>query len=116
MNIEVAIYRALKELGMPASLLGYVYIRDAILMVEANPEVIRQMTKTVYPTIAIKHNTTHSRVERAIRHAIEYVYDNTDPEVLWSFFGNTTKMRSGKLSNTQCISGLLEYIKMEVMV
>ena len=116
MNIEVAIYKALKELGMPTSLLGYAYIRDAVLMFEENPEVMRQMTRVVYPTIAAKHNTTHSKVERAIRHAIEHVYDNTDSEVIQRFFGNTVNMRSGKLTNTQFISGLLEYIKMEVMV
>lgn len=116
MNIEVAIYKALKELGMPTSLLGYAYIRDAVLLIEESPEAIRQMTRAVYPAIAAKNNTTQSRAERAIRHAIEYVYDNTDPEVIQRFFGNTGNLRSGKLTNTQFISGLLEYIKMEVMV
>lgn len=114
MNPEKATYEALKTLGVPANLLGYVYLQDAAFIVYENPEAIRYMTKGLYPEIAEKRRSTASRVERAIRHAVEHVYSNTDPRVLQKYFGNTANMSTGKLTNSQFIAGLVEYIKMEV--
>lgn len=114
MTIEVVGYRQLKHLGVPVNLAGYKYLKEAILLALEDPSIIRRMTQKMYPAIANVHGTTASRVERAIRHAIEYVYENTDHDILCKYFGNTVSAASGKLTNTQFISGVAEYIKMEV--
>lgn len=116
MSADTAAYRALKTLGVPASLIGYGYLKDAIVMVHNSPETLRQMTKKLYPSIAAENNTTASRVERAIRHAIEYAYSNTDPSIIREYFGNVCNINSGKLTNSQFIAGLVQFIKMEGLV
>lgn len=116
MTTEVVVYQQLKHLGVPASLKGYRYLQEAVKYAVENPSINGQMTKQLYPTIASTCNTTTSRVERAIRHAIEYVYLNTDSDVLAQYFGNTINATSGKLTNTQFIAGIAEYIRMEVIV
>ena len=113
MNFATSTYRALKTMGVPASLMGYGYLQDAAVMVSEDPEALRQMTKKLYPSIAAKNGTTASRVERAIRHAIEYAYANTDPDVLRQYFGNVGNLNTGKLTNSQFIAGLVQFIKME---
>lgn len=114
MNNEVVVYQQLKHLGIPANLKGYRYLQVGIQLVLEEPELIDHMTKAFYPKVARICNTTTPRAERAIRHAIEYVYENTDPEVPAEYFGNTMNASSGKLTNSQFIAGVVEYIKMEV--
>lgn len=108
------IYKQLKHLGVPANLSGYIYLKEAIRIVLEDPKAIHRMTKQLYPTVAEVCDSTAARVERAIRHAIEYVFDNTDYNIVYEYFGNTNR-DSGKLTNTQFIAGVVEYIRTEVL-
>lgn len=113
MSNSAVIYKQLKHLGVPVSLLGYNYLKEAISIVLEDPKAINRVTKQLYPTIAEVYGSTASRVERAIRHAVEHVFDHTDYNIVCEYFGNTNS-DSGKLTNTQFIAGVAEYIKMEV--
>ena len=115
MKTEYAVYEHLKHLGVSASLKGYKYLQLAVSLVLAEPETMEAVTKALYPRVAQMCDSTTSRVERAIRHAIEYVFGNTDYDVLKKYFGNTVSIRAGKLTNAQFIAGLAEHIKMEVL-
>ena len=112
MSYDVPIYKSLKLLGVPASLKGYRYLTKALEMELTEPGSIGRMTKYVYPEIAAAFNTTPSRVERAVRHAVEVVFDRTDASVTYDYFGNVGSM-SGKLTNTQFIAAVAEHIRME---
>lgn len=107
------IYKQLKHLGVPANLLGYRYLQEAMSIVLEDPEIINQITKKVYPKVAEICDSTSSRVERDIRYAVEYVFEHTDYNVLYRYFGNTNS-NSGKLTSVRFIAGVAEYIKMEV--
>lgn len=112
MSYDVPIYKSLKLLGVPASLKGYRYLIKALTMELENPGAIDRMTKYMYPEIAKAFDTTASGVERAIRHAVEIVFDRTDPNVTYDYFGNVESMKS-KLTNTQFIAAVAEHIRME---
>ena len=112
MSYEVPIYQSLKLLGVPASLKGYRYLTKALTMELESPGAIGRMTKYMYPEIAKACATTSSRVERAIRHAVEVVFDRTDSGVIYDYFGNVSST-SGKLTNTQFIAAVAEHIRME---
>lgn len=113
MSNNAIVYKQLKHLGVPANLLGYRYLQEAISIVLEDPNAINRVTKQLYPTVAKVCGSTASRVERAIRHAVEHVFDHTDCDIVYEYFGNTYS-DSGKLTNTQFIAGVAEYIKMEV--
>lgn len=102
----------LREIGVPAHIKGYRFLRDAIIMVANNPEMINAVTKQLYPEIAEKNNTTASRVERAIRHAIEVAWDRGDIEVLNRYFGSTVHSLRGKPTNSEFIAMLSDRIIM----
>lgn len=114
MDREYVIYQQLKHLGVPASLLGYTYLHKAIDLVLEHPEYLHQMTRTLYPEVARAYGSTSHRVERAMRHAVEYVFDHTDASIVYQYFGNTVDPECGKVTNTQFIANVVEYIKMEV--
>ena len=103
----------LKEIGMPAGLLGYEYVRYGIALAVEDVTVLRWMTTFLYPTIAEKFGTTASRTERAIRHAIEMACDRTTPDVLEKYFGNTMSIDKGKLVNREFIATLADRVKIE---
>lgn len=103
------IFNCLNELGITFNLIGREYLETAILMVLEKGKV--SVTKELYPVIAEKHNTTASRVERAIRHSIEVCVDNTDPETIEKYFGNTISAYTGKAANSSFIYGIAKYIK-----
>lgn len=115
MNVVVTVYEHLKHIGVPANLSGYKYLQLAISYALEDQEIVNSMTKVLYPQVAKECNSTPTRVERSIRHAIEYVFSNTDVTVLKSYFGNTYSIRSGKLSNSQFIAGVAEHIRMEAL-
>ena len=115
MKTEYVVYEHLKHLGVPASLKGYKYLQLAVSLVLEEPDIIEAVTKALYPRVARMCDSTTSRVERSIRHAIEYVFSNTECDVLKKYFGNTISIRAGKLTNAQFIAGLAEHIKMEVL-
>lgn len=101
------IHDILLELGVPANLKGHEALAIGIDLVISDPTYLdRGVTTRLYPEIAQRMSvpTTAPRVERAMRHAIEYVYDNTTPEVLQYYFGNTASLRKGKLTNSQFIA------------
>lgn len=102
----------LRSIGVPAHIKGYRFLRDSILMVVADPALINAVTKVLYPDIAKEHNTTASRVERAIRHAIEVAWDRGDIEVLNFYFGSTVHSLRGKPTNSEFIAMLADRVGM----
>ncbi|MDL2324812.1 sporulation transcription factor Spo0A [Ruminococcaceae bacterium OttesenSCG-928-A16] len=100
----------LREIGVPAHIKGYRFLRDAIVMVADTPEMINAVTKELYPAIAKKNNTTASRVERAIRHAIEVAWDRGEISVLDRYFGSTVHNLRGKPTNSEFVAMLSDRI------
>ena len=104
------IFNCLNELGVPFNLVGREYLETAVLMVLERGKI--SITKELYPTIAKKHNTTASRVERAIRHSVECCVDNTGLETMEKYFGNTISAYAGKTTNSSFIYGIAKYIEL----
>ncbi len=102
----------LRMIGVPAHIKGYRFLRDSILMVVADPALINAVTKVLYPDIATSHATTASRVERAIRHAIEVAWDRGDIEILNYYFGSTIHSLRGKPTNSEFIAMLADRVAM----
>ena len=92
------------EIGVPAHIKGYQYLREAILIAVEDMDVINAVTKALYPAVAKRFGTTPSRVERAIRHAIEVAWDRGDLEVLQKYFGYTVSNTKGKPTNSEFIA------------
>ena len=103
----------LRELGVPAHLEGYEYLKDAFQICLDDAKAIRSVTKNIYPQIAKSFETTPRRVERAIRHAIEVAWDRGDLEVFARFFGNSISPDRGKPTNSEFIATVVEAIRME---
>lgn len=112
-NLEGAVTEILHEIGVPAHIKGYQYLREAILMVIGDMDVINAVTKILYPDVAKKYNTTPSRVERAIRHAIEVAWDRGDLEVLQRFFGYTVSNSKGKPTNSEFIALIADSLRLK---
>lgn len=107
---EVSVSRALRELGVPANLKGYEYLRDAVIMAMKHGHVMGTVTKVVYPEIARTRHTTPSRVERAIRHAIETAWIRGDLNVLNDVFGHTVDAEKGRPTNSAFIARVADKI------
>ena len=103
-NLYDKVTQFLRELGIPAHIKGYTYTREAIVLAVKDPSIINAITKELYPQVAKKFGTTNSRVERAIRHAIEIAWDRGDWEVFLRIFGNTVNSRKGKPTNSEFIA------------
>lgn len=110
-NLEALVMNTLIRVGVPASLLGFEYLKEAIILVVRDSKAMRGVTKVLYPQIALKFNTTVSRVERSIRHAIEVCFDRSDIYDLKKVFGNTISLEKGKCTNSEFISIIAERIK-----
>lgn len=103
----------MKELGIPASLKGYNYLVEAILMLLTNKNMYDvAITKELYPAIAKKYKTTSSRVERAMRHCIEVSTNRASVDIMYKIFGMTVSADSGKLTNSEFIYGAAKYIEL----
>lgn len=113
MDLESHVSLILHEIGVPACIKGYRYLREAIMMAVREPEIISMMTKRLYPEVAQIGGTTPSRVERAIRHAIEVAWDRGDLDVLFKYFGHTVSNFKGKPTNSEFISMLADRIRLE---
>lgn len=111
-DLEVVVTDFIHEMGVPAHIKGYGYLRDAIIMVVEDPEMINSITKILYPTIAKKYQTTPSRVERAIRHAIKVAWSRGNIETLYSTFGYTINLSKGKPTNSEFIALIADKIRM----
>lgn len=114
-NLEISLTKMLHELGMPAHIKGYQYIRDGIMMIYNNPEMIGGITKELYPDVAIKYNTTVSRVERAIRHAIEVSWNRGNWDFMEEIFGHSVDIDKAKPTNSEFIVTVADKLRLEFM-
>lgn len=112
-ELEIVITDILHQIGVPAHIKGYHYLRDSINMAVKRPEIINAVTKELYPTVAAKYETTPSRVERAIRHAIEVAWDRGDVDVLNSYFGYTIHNSRGKPTNSEFIAMISDRLRLQ---
>ena len=112
-NIETEITNIIHEIGVPAHIKGYLYLREAIKMVIDNVELLGAVTKELYPSIAKKFNTTPSRVERAIRHAIEVVWSRGKVDTINKLFGYTVHTTKGKPTNSEFIAMIADKLRLE---
>ena len=110
---EMVVTEILHQIGVPAHIKGYQFLRDAILLTSADPEYINAVTKRLYPQIAKQNGTTASRVERAIRHAIEVAWDRGDVDVLNSYFGYTIHNLRGKPTNSEFIAMISDKMRLD---
>ena len=112
-NLETDVTQMLHEIGIPAHIKGYQYLRDAIIMSVEDTEMLSSVTKILYPTIAKKHQTTASRVERAIRHAIEVAWSRGKMETIHALFGYTVSCGKGKPTNSEFIALIADKIRLD---
>lgn len=113
-NLEALVTNIIHEVGVPAHIKGYQYLREAIIMVVNDIDVINQITKSLYPKIAFKFNTTPSRVERAIRHAIEVAWGRGDQQTVEKIFGYTISAAKGKPTNSEFIAMIADKLRLEL--
>ncbi len=113
-DLEAAITNVIHEIGVPAHIKGYLYLRDSITMVINNVELLSAVTKELYPSIATKYNTTSSRVERAIRHAIEVAWGRGRVDVINNLFGYTIHNQKGKPTNSEFIALVADKLRLEM--
>lgn len=111
-DLEKDVTDMIHEIGVPAHIKGYQYLREAIIMSVEDSEMLNSITKILYPSIAKKYQTTSSRVERAIRHAIEVAWSRGNMEVLDSLFGYTISIGKGKPTNSEFIALIADKIRL----
>lgn len=109
-NLEIIVTDIIHQIGVPAHIKGYHYLREAIILSVNDKEMLESVTKLLYPAVAKKFSTTPSRVERAIRHAIEIAWDRGDIDTLNSFFGYTVNTGKGKPTNSEFIALITDKI------
>ena len=112
-NLEVEVTKVIHEIGVPAHVKGYQYLRDAIMLVVEEINYLGAVTKELYPAIAQKYDTTPSRVERAIRHAIELAWDRGDVDKINKVFGYTISGEKGKPTNSEFIAIIADRLRLE---
>ena len=112
-DIETQVTRIIHQIGVPAHIKGYQYLRTAILLTVRDSEMINSVTKVLYPSVAKKYQTTTSRVERAIRHAIEVAWDRGDVDTLNSYFGYTIQNNRGKPTNSEFIAMIADNLRLK---
>ena len=112
-DIEAQVTRIIHQIGVPAHIKGYQYLRTAILLTVKDSDVINSVTKVLYPSVAKKYQTTTSRVERAIRHAIEVAWDRGDVDTLNSYFGYTIQNNRGKPTNSEFIAMIADNLRLK---
>jgi len=115
-DLESSVTRVIHEVGVPAHIKGYQYLRDAIIMAIKDMDIINSITKQLYPSVAKNYNTTPSRVERAIRHAIEVAWDRGEVETLDKLFGYTVQTSKGKPTNSEFIAMIADKLRLQLKV
>ena len=113
LSLQKKVTYAIHELGIPAHIKGYQYVREAIIVAVKDRDVINAITKVLYPRVAEAFQTTPSRVERAIRHAVELSWDRGDLDTLQKFFGYTVSNTKGKPTNSEFIALIADRISLE---
>ncbi|MGN1013871.1 MAG: sporulation transcription factor Spo0A [Butyricicoccus sp.] len=116
LEIEMRVTNIIHQIGVPAHIKGYQYLREAIMMTIRDMEAINAITKILYPSVAKKFKTTPSRVERAIRHAIEVAWDRGDVDILQEYFGFTVSGTKGKPTNSEFISMVADRLRLEMKI
>ena len=112
-DIESQVTQIIHQIGVPAHIKGYQYLRTAILLTVQDSDIINSVTKVLYPSVAKKYSTTTSRVERAIRHAIEVAWDRGDVDTLNSYFGYTIQQGRGKPTNSEFIAMIADNLRLK---
>ena len=112
-SLEASVTAIIHEIGVPAHIKGYQYLREAIIMTVEDMDVINAVTKILYPEVARKFGTTASRVERAIRHAIEVAWDRGDLDTLQKYFGFTVSNSKGKPTNSEFIAMIADRLVLQ---
>ena len=112
-NLQISITKALHELGVPSHIKGYQYIREGITLVYNNPKIVGGITKELYPEIAKKYNSTTSRVERAIRHAIEISWNRANWDFMEDLFGYSVDIDRAKPTNSEFIVTIADKLRLE---
>ncbi len=113
-HLDVEVTNIIHEIGIPAHIKGYLYLREAILMVINRVDLLSGVTKELYPAIATKYKTTPSRVERAIRHAIEVAWSRGNIDVINGIFGHTVNRDRGKPTNSEFIAMVADKLRMQM--
>ena len=114
-NLQISITKMLHELGMPSHIKGYLYIREGISMIYNNPDIIGGITKELYPDLAEKFDTTVSRVERAIRHAIEVSWNRGNWDLMEEVFGHSVDIDKAKPTNSEFIVTIADKLRLEFL-
>lgn len=112
-DLETQVTKIIHQIGVPAHIKGYQYLRTAILLTVNDSDIINSVTKILYPSVAKKYQTTTSRVERAIRHAIEVAWDRGDVDTLNSYFGYTIQNSRGKPTNSEFIAMIADNLRLK---
>ncbi len=115
-DLELVVSDIMHQIGVPAHIKGYQYLREAILISIDDNEMMNSVTKVLYPTVAKRYKTTSSRVERAIRHAIEVAWDRGDVDVLSSYFGYTIQNSRGKPTNSEFIAMISDKLRLRMKI
>lgn len=115
-DLEVIVSDIMHQIGVPAHIKGYQYLREAIILSINDNEMMNSVTKVLYPTVAKTFSTTSSRVERAIRHAIEVAWDRGDVDVLSSYFGYTIQNSRGKPTNSEFIAMISDKLRLRLKI
>lgn len=115
-DLEVVVSEIMHQIGVPAHIKGYQYLREAIILSINDTEMMNSVTKLLYPTVAKTFSTTASRVERAIRHAIEVAWDRGDVDVLSSYFGYTIQNSRGKPTNSEFIAMISDKLRLKMKI
>ena len=115
-ELELMVTEIIHQIGVPAHIKGYHYLREAIILSVKNSDIINSVPKLLYPTVAKTYNTTSSRVERAIRHAIEVAWDRGDIDVLNSYFGYTIQNDRGKPTNSEFIAMISDKLRLRLKI
>lgn len=113
-DLEIIVSDIMHQIGVPAHIKGYQYLRTAIILSVSDAEMLNSVTKVLYPTVAKQYQTTSSRVERAIRHAIEVAWDRGDIDVLSSYFGYTVQNSRGKPTNSEFIAMIADKLRLRL--
>lgn len=115
-DVEIIVTKIFHQIGVPAHIKGYHYLREAIMMAIKDIDIINSITKQLYPSVAKKFDTTSSRVERAIRHAIEVAWDRGDVDILNSYFGYTIHNTRGKPTNSEFIALIADKLRLQLHI
>lgn len=115
-SLEVTVSEIMRQIGVPAHIKGYSYLRDAIILCVNDSEMLGAVTKVLYPAVAKDFNTTPSRVERAIRHAIEVAWDRGDVDTLNNYFGFTIQSSRGKPTNSEFIAMIADKLRLKLKI